>query len=64
MGQIPGLKLSEDHSKREDSKPILHAAIQGQHFDTALTLLELDPSLYEMKDNQGMTCLHVLAGMA
>ncbi|XP_011000228.1 PREDICTED: uncharacterized protein LOC105107859 [Populus euphratica] len=63
MDQIPGLKLSEDHRKREDSKPILHAAIQGHHFDTALTLLKLDPSLYEMKDKKGMTCLHVLAGM-
>lgn len=56
-------KLLEDHRKRGDSNPILHAAIQGQHFDTALTLLEKDPSLYEMKDSLGMTCLHVLAGM-
>jgi len=29
-------KLSEDHRKREDSKPILHAAIQGQHFGFVL----------------------------
>ncbi|XP_011000220.1 PREDICTED: uncharacterized protein LOC105107850 [Populus euphratica] len=57
MGQI-----SEDHRKREDSKPILHAAIQGQHFETALTLLELDRSL-DMTDEQGRTGLHLLAGM-
>jgi len=35
-GHIPGLKLSEDHRKREDSKPILHAAIQGHHFGFVL----------------------------
>ncbi|KAJ6869501.1 ankyrin repeat-containing protein [Populus alba x Populus x berolinensis] len=55
-------KLSEDHRKRKDLKPILHAAIEGQHFETALTLLELDPSL-DMTDEQGRTCLHLLAEM-
>ena len=29
-------KLSEDHRKRGDSKPILHAAIQGHHFGFVL----------------------------
>jgi ankyrin repeat protein len=36
MGQIPEGTLSEDHRKREDSKPILHAAIQGHHFGFVL----------------------------
>ncbi|CAK7336975.1 unnamed protein product [Dovyalis caffra] len=64
-GQIfdQGKKLIEKHRKRKDLKPILHAAIQGQHFETALKLLELDKSLHEMKDEQGMTCLHLLADM-
>ena len=35
-GQIPGGKLLEDHRKRGDSKPILHAAIQGHHFGFVL----------------------------
>jgi hypothetical protein len=38
-GHIPGGKLSEDHRKRGDSKPILHAAIQGQHFGFVLNLI-------------------------
>ncbi|XP_011010414.1 PREDICTED: uncharacterized protein LOC105115274 [Populus euphratica] len=62
-GQISYGKLLEDHRKRGDLTPILHAAIQGQHFETALTLLKLDPSLGDMTDDQGMTCLHLLADM-
>lgn len=62
-GQISYGKLLEDHRKRGDLTPILHAAILGQHFETALTLLKLDPSLGDMTDDQGMTCLHLLADM-
>ncbi|KAJ0082268.1 hypothetical protein Patl1_09861 [Pistacia atlantica] len=40
---------------------ILHVAIQGQHFETALELLELDESLATMKDMKGCTSLHLLA---
>ncbi|XP_061952555.1 ankyrin repeat-containing protein ITN1-like [Populus nigra] len=63
MGLFSERKLSEDHRKRKDSKPILHAAIEGQHFETALTLLKRDPSLDDMTDEQGRTCLHLLAEM-
>ncbi|XP_052303523.1 uncharacterized protein LOC7476711 isoform X5 [Populus trichocarpa] len=76
MKQIYKGKLLEEHRRREkldkeknnnsekvDLKPILHAAIEGQHFETALTLLKRDPSLDDMTDEQGRTCLHLLAEM-
>ncbi|XP_034887719.1 uncharacterized protein [Populus alba] len=56
-------KEKNDNSEKVDLKPILHAAIEGQHFETALTLLKRDPSLDDMKDEQGRTCLHLLAEM-
>ncbi|KAJ0082275.1 hypothetical protein Patl1_09866 [Pistacia atlantica] len=40
---------------------ILHIAIQGQHFETALELLKLDESLATMKDMKGRASLHLLA---
>jgi len=39
MKQIYEGKLLEVHRGREDSKPILHAAIQGQHFGFVLILI-------------------------
>ncbi|KAJ6971008.1 delta-latroinsectotoxin-Lt1a-like [Populus alba x Populus x berolinensis] len=56
-------KEKNENSEKVDLKPILHAAIEGQHFETALTLLKRDPSLGDMKDEQGRTCLHLLAEM-
>ncbi|KAL3570180.1 hypothetical protein D5086_027429, partial [Populus alba] len=56
-------KEKNENSEKVDLKPILHAAIEGQHFETALTLLKRDPSLDDMTDGQGRTCLHLLAEM-
>ncbi|XP_011011251.1 PREDICTED: uncharacterized protein LOC105115881 isoform X2 [Populus euphratica] len=56
-------KEKNNNSRKVDLKPILHAAIEGHHFETALTLLKRDPSLDDMKDEQGRTCLHLLAEM-
>ncbi|XVE87720.1 hypothetical protein DITRI_Ditri19aG0010500 [Diplodiscus trichospermus] len=52
-----------DHYKRDDQVSILHAAVIGQHFDTAIWFLKKDPQLVTYKDNDGMTCLHFLANM-
>nr|TKR68722.1 hypothetical protein D5086_0000310030 [Populus alba] len=52
------------HIKRsEDDLSILGAAIIGQHFETALLLLELDESLHSLKDKNGITALQLLAHM-
>ncbi|CAK7351545.1 unnamed protein product, partial [Dovyalis caffra] len=40
---------------------ILSAAILGQHYETALMLLELDESLHSLKDKHGITALQLLA---
>lgn len=51
------------HRKRTDGLSILSAAIRGQHFETALMLLELDDSLHKLKDKDGVTALQLLAQM-
>ncbi|KAF9672128.1 hypothetical protein SADUNF_Sadunf11G0008500 [Salix dunnii] len=56
-------RLLEIHRKREDGLSILSAAIKGQHFETALMLLELDGSLHDLKDKDGVDALQLLAHM-
>eukprot|EP00258_Populus_trichocarpa_P021367 XP_024437386.1 uncharacterized protein LOC7485405 isoform X1 [Populus trichocarpa] len=52
------------HIKRtKDDLSILSNAIRGQHFETALLLLELDDSLHKLKDKDGVTALQLLAQM-
>ncbi|KAF3451778.1 hypothetical protein FNV43_RR07874 [Rhamnella rubrinervis] len=48
---------------RDDMTSILHSAIHGQHFETALWLLRNDDILGDLKDKNGRTCLHLLANM-
>ncbi|XP_044479358.1 ankyrin repeat-containing protein ITN1-like [Mangifera indica] len=48
--------------KKPDAS-ILHVAITGHHFDTALFLLKKDESLATLKDVDGRTSLHLLATM-
>ncbi|KAJ6893167.1 protein ACCELERATED CELL DEATH 6-like [Populus alba x Populus x berolinensis] len=55
-------RLLSIHTKRsKDDLSILGAAIIGQHFETALFLLELDESLHSLKDKNGITALQLLA---
>ncbi|XP_034915278.1 uncharacterized protein [Populus alba] len=55
--------LSILHQRSKDGLSILGAAIIGQHFETALLLLELDESLHSLKDNKNRTALQLLAEM-
>ncbi|XP_024931675.3 uncharacterized protein LOC107422636 isoform X1 [Ziziphus jujuba] len=48
---------------RDDNTSILHSAIHGQHFETALWLFKNDEILGDLMDNKGMTCLQLLAYM-
>ncbi|KAJ6292328.1 hypothetical protein OIU78_024494 [Salix suchowensis] len=56
-------RLLEIHRQRGDGLSILSAAIIGQHFETALLLLELDGSLHSVKDLKGRIALQYLADM-
>ncbi|XP_052301237.1 uncharacterized protein LOC18110678 isoform X5 [Populus trichocarpa] len=51
------------HQRSKDGLSILGAAIIGQHFETALLLLELDESLHGLEDKMGRTALQLLAEM-
>ncbi|KAE8728848.1 putative Ankyrin repeat family protein [Hibiscus syriacus] len=51
------------HYTRDDGVSILHIAVVGQHFDTAIWFVEKDPKLATYKDNNGKTSLHLLASM-
>ncbi|KAJ0081355.1 hypothetical protein Patl1_09876 [Pistacia atlantica] len=51
----------EETFMKELDASILHIAIRGRHFDTALLLLNLDESLAKLKDKKGYTSLHLLA---
>ncbi|XP_050288427.1 uncharacterized protein LOC126727019 isoform X2 [Quercus robur] len=56
------------HFQRKDSVSILHIAVIGQHFDTAIWLLGKDKKLAERKAKMrerepGQTCLQLLAKM-
>ncbi|KAJ0083161.1 hypothetical protein Patl1_09887 [Pistacia atlantica] len=54
----------EEKTSEVPRASILHAAIQGEHFDRALLLLNLDKSLATLKDENGRTSLHLLATMS
>uniref|UniRef100_A0A3N7FTC0 PGG domain-containing protein n=1 Tax=Populus trichocarpa TaxID=3694 RepID=A0A3N7FTC0_POPTR len=58
-----GRILSIHRQRSKDGLSILGAAIIGQHFETALLLLELDESLHSLKDNKNRTVLQLLAEM-
>nr|XP_034923858.1 uncharacterized protein LOC118055936 [Populus alba] len=58
-----GCILSIHRQRSKDGLSILGAAIIGQHFETALLLLELDESLHSLKDNKNRTALQLLAEM-
>ncbi|XP_011013410.1 PREDICTED: uncharacterized protein LOC105117447 [Populus euphratica] len=52
------------HIKRtKDDLSILSNAIRGQHFETALLLLEMDDSLHKLTDKDGVTAFQLLAQM-
>ncbi|KAF9672124.1 hypothetical protein SADUNF_Sadunf11G0008100 [Salix dunnii] len=55
--------LLEIHRQGKDGLSILSAAIKGQHFETALLLLELDGSLHSVEDQKGRIALQYLADM-
>ncbi|XVE51046.1 hypothetical protein DITRI_Ditri02bG0007000 [Diplodiscus trichospermus] len=63
-GEIERIGDLHNHYKRNDGVSILHSAVIGQHFDTAIWFLNKDPQLATYKDNYGKTSLHLLAGMA
>ncbi|XVE87719.1 hypothetical protein DITRI_Ditri19aG0010400 [Diplodiscus trichospermus] len=52
-----------NHYKRNDQLSILHITVIGQHFDSAIWFLKKDQALATYKDNNGKTCLHLLASM-
>ncbi|XVF27961.1 hypothetical protein REPUB_Repub14bG0154200 [Reevesia pubescens] len=54
----------QNHYKRDDGVSILHIAVIGQHFETAIWFLDKDPQLATYKDKNGKTSLHLLASMA
>ncbi|KAL5578741.1 hypothetical protein UlMin_011183 [Ulmus minor] len=58
-----GVPFDVIQSTRHDKTSILHIAVIGQHFETALWLLENDETLGGLKDQSGRTCLHLLASM-
>ncbi|KAL9384165.1 hypothetical protein Peur_024488 [Populus x canadensis] len=58
-----GCILSIHLKRSKDGLSILGAAIIGQHFETALLLLELDESLHNLEDKMGRTALQLLAEM-
>ncbi|KAJ0081108.1 hypothetical protein Patl1_09904 [Pistacia atlantica] len=66
-GETPLFKAAAyGQTKKDAEKPeasILHAAIQGENFETALKLLKLDKSLATLEDEKGMTSLQLLATM-
>ncbi|GMN36415.1 hypothetical protein TIFTF001_006014 [Ficus carica] len=62
VGRVQGHDM-EVQRVRYDGISILHIAIIGQHFETALWLLGNDDMLGEAKDESGRTCLHLLADM-
>ncbi|KAM4112784.1 hypothetical protein ACJW30_05G166800 [Castanea mollissima] len=51
------------HFRRNDPVSILHIAVIGQHFDTAIWLLGKDEELAKGLETNNLTCLHLLAKM-
>ncbi|KAK1571710.1 hypothetical protein Q3G72_021704 [Acer saccharum] len=56
-------KLEDAHRTRNDGTSILHAAVRGEHFGTALELLKCDEGLAELKTKKGMTSLYLLTNI-
>ncbi|KAK2644627.1 hypothetical protein Ddye_019822 [Dipteronia dyeriana] len=56
-------KLQGAHRTKNDGTSILHAAVRGEHFGTALELLKLDQGLVDLKTQNGMTSLHLLTNL-
>ncbi|KAK3188530.1 hypothetical protein Dsin_028091 [Dipteronia sinensis] len=56
-------QLDDKHRTKNDNTSILHAAVRGEHFGTALELLKLDEGLAELKINNGTTSLHILTNL-
>ncbi|OMO64804.1 hypothetical protein COLO4_31842 [Corchorus olitorius] len=56
----------QNHYKytRNDGLSILHIAVVGQHFETAMWLLNQKQELATLLDKNGKTSLHLLASMA
>ncbi|KAL5773196.1 hypothetical protein ACOSQ2_013120 [Xanthoceras sorbifolium] len=54
------VQLRDIHRRRNDGASILHAAVQGKNFGTALELPKMDEKLAELKDKNG-TSLVLLA---
>ncbi|XP_044460523.1 uncharacterized protein LOC123192140 [Mangifera indica] len=65
FGAIRGKIILEPKpsQKRGPDASILHVAIAGHHFETALYLLNQDESLATVRDLKGWTSLHLLATM-
>ncbi|KAI5564254.1 hypothetical protein POPTR_014G057950v4 [Populus trichocarpa] len=59
--QIVNDELLLVHRQRNDGQSILHVAVLGENFETAVLLLELDKSLSKLTDSGGKTCLGLLA---
>ncbi|XP_030969096.1 uncharacterized protein LOC115989530 isoform X3 [Quercus lobata] len=55
--------LSSHFRRRKDKMSILHIAVIGQHFDAAIWLLRKDRELAKKEEQNGLTCLHLLAKM-
>ncbi|XP_068322090.1 uncharacterized protein [Pyrus communis] len=51
------------HFHRDDKMSILHITVVAQHFETAIWLLEKYPYLARLKEDKGLTSLHLLAQM-
>nr|POE63955.1 hypothetical protein CFP56_01993 [Quercus suber] len=52
-----------NHFRRNDEVSILHIAVIGQHFETAIWLLGKDKGLAKGLETNNLTCLHLLAKM-
>ncbi|KAK1571586.1 hypothetical protein Q3G72_019635 [Acer saccharum] len=53
-------QLKDIHRKNKNGETVLFAAVQGQHFGTALELLKIDEKLTELEDGN-QTSLNMLA---
>ncbi|XVE87721.1 hypothetical protein DITRI_Ditri19aG0010600 [Diplodiscus trichospermus] len=62
-GEIERVGNLHNHYKRNDKVSILHVAVIGQHFYSAIWILNKNKRLATYKDNDGKTCLHLLASM-
>ncbi|KAK4858340.1 hypothetical protein QYF36_014916 [Acer negundo] len=56
-------KLEDAHRINNDGFSILHAAVLGENFGTALELLKLDKELAGLTTENGMTSLHLLTNL-